>query len=431
MKMEHTVIGMMWVLGCSGGDEDVTYYEDVKPILDGRCVNCHQDGGVAPFVLDAYADAAPLADAIASNTTARTMPPWGAVEGHQGYNDDPSLSAEQLDTLTAWAEQGALEGDAATEGAPLTPVGQSLARIDITLEMPEPYTPSNDQPDDYRCFVLDWPEDTEQYVTAFNVLPGNDEVVHHVAAFLVAPDGLLGDSIFETIAGWDASEDGPGYSCYGGPSSSNGESAQIPIEQLAQWVPGFGAQEFSEGTGILIPPGSQIILQLHYNVAGGVGEDQTAIEFTLEDTVARRAQFAPVLDATWPLSGMDIPAGQVTTHDVQFDPRAFFALLSGDALNLDDGFDIHSILLHMHKLGEHGMVSVERADGSSEVLLEVSPYDFNWQLNYRLSQAVPFADGDEIRLTCTFDNSEGSADLSWGEGSEEEMCVANLFISEL
>ena len=148
-----------------------------------------------------------------------------------------------------------------------------------------------------------------------------------------------------------------------------------------------------------------------------------------EESVESRAQFAPVLDGTWPISGMEIPAGEEVTHEVQLDPRAFFSLLNSDAIDLEAGFNVHSILLHMHRLGQHGVVSIERADGSSEVLLEVDPYDFNWQINYRLQTPAVFQDGDEIRLACTFDNTEGTEDLSWGEGTDEEMCVANLFIS--
>lgn len=418
------------IIGCSP-DVQVGYYEDVKPILDGRCVNCHQAGGVAPFAMDNHADASVLADAIAANTEARQMPPWGAVSGHQDYKDDPSLSAEQLQILQLWAEQGAPIGDPDHEGEALPPIGQTLPRTDWVLEMPEPYTPAAEQPDDYRCFVLDWPFEEERYVTGFDIQPGNTEVVHHVAAYLVSPDGLLGEDIFETIAQWDQQEDGPGYTCFGGPSSSTGASTQIPIEQLAQWVPGFGAQIFPEDTGILVKPGSQIILQLHYNTATNTDSDQTAMALMTEKNVANRAQFAPVLDATWPISGMEIPAGTTVTHDVQLDPRGFFSLLSGDALDLDDGFSVHAILLHMHRLGQHGWVSIERADGSSEVLLEVEPYDFDWQINYQLQTAVRFEEGDEIRLECTFDNTLGSEDVNWGEGSDEEMCVANLFVSAL
>jgi hypothetical protein len=127
---------------------------------------------------------------------------------------------------------------------------------------------------------------------------------------------------------------------------------------------------------------------------------------------------------------MEIPAGREVSHDVQRDPRSFFELVLGD-LDMDAGFDIHSVLLHMHRLGTKGWVSLERASGESEVLLEVNDYDFDWQMVYRFTEPVRFEDGDELLLECTWDNSEGSEDVNWGEGTDDEMCVGNLFISEL
>ncbi|MEL6348678.1 MAG: hypothetical protein AAFV53_36575 [Myxococcota bacterium] len=85
----------------------------------------------------------------------------------------------------------------------------------------------------------------------------------------------------------------------------------------------------------------------------------------------------------------------------------------------------------MHTLGRHAALRVERADGTSEVLVEVDPYDFDWQLIYQFAEPVRFNDGDELSLACTFDNTMGEADVNWGEGTGEEMCVANLFLSEL
>ena len=52
-----------------------------------------------------------------------------------------------------------------------------------TLSMATSYTPSK-IPDDYRCFLLPWPEEftADKYVTGFSVTPGNAKIVHHVIA---------------------------------------------------------------------------------------------------------------------------------------------------------------------------------------------------------------------------------------------------------
>lgn len=428
----------MWILAwlaCTGGDNTPTWTADVSPIVVGRCANCHAEGGVAPFALATYADAAPRAAAIAAAATAGTMPPWPAGAGSVALHHDPTLTAAQIDTLVAWAEGGAPEGDPADQVAPLPAVGSSLSRVDRTLVMPEPYAPVGD-PDDYRCFILPWDGTEEEFVTGFNAVPGDPTVVHHVAAFLFPPDTLLGEGVFDTLAGWDAADPGPGYGCFGGPSRT-GESLEVPITQLAQWVPGNQGSDFPEGTGIRVKPGSQIVLQLHYNVQTPGAVDQTALDLKIDPTVARAAAFAPWLDALWPLGNLLIPAGNPSvTYSAKGDPAGLWSFLLGDEPDLSAGFDIHSALLHQHVFGRSSRISVRRASGEEVVLVDIPDYDFNWQITYSFDP-VAFAPGDTLELTCTYDNSAAHqpddrtpADVNWGEGTSDEMCVANLYVSE-
>jgi hypothetical protein len=430
--MKNLAIICVFFAAC---DAPPTYHQDIAPILQGRCVSCHQEGGIGPFALDTFDLAKSMAPVLVESVVSKRMPPWGAAEGHRQYLDNPSLSAEQIEAIRLWADSGAPEGDADRPGEALVTVSGGLSRSDLTLTMPEAYTPQQ-FPDDYRCFVLDWPEQGLTHVTGFAAQPGNRQTVHHIAMFLVGPDTPLGDGAFEKLAEFDAHDDGPGYRCFGGPSGH--EDLGIPIQQLAQWVPGSSGWDFPAGTGIPVKPGSKLVLQLHYNSASvNPAPDQTSVSLRLDTEVARRAAFAPWLDIGWVMGSMQIPAGEADVlHSVQDDPRSFFEFLVGD-LDLSSGFRIHSVLLHMHQRGHAGEVAVHRQGGGEEVLLEEARYDFNWQQIYRFKEPVEFAAGDEISLICRWDNSAGNqapgqqpADIAWGEGTAEEMCVANLYISE-
>ncbi len=99
-----------------------TYFKDVKPILDGRCGNCHMAGGIAPFSLQTYGQARRQPAAIASAVRRRLMPPWHADRGFRRYLWDPSLSKAQISAITRWAAAGAPKGDPASPGDPLPPV---------------------------------------------------------------------------------------------------------------------------------------------------------------------------------------------------------------------------------------------------------------------------------------------------------------------
>lgn len=416
---------LLW-LACA---QSPTYYADVKPILDARCARCHADGGIAPFALDDAASAATNAPLLPGTVSSRRMPPWPAANGENAvpFAHDPTLTDEQIATLVAWAEAGAPEGDPADEGEPLPDVGATLSRVDVSLEMPEAYTPTK-EPDDYRCFILDWPGTDATWVTGFRVLPGNATVVHHVAAFLIPPDTLMGEDVFTTLQGWDDAEAGPGYTCFGGPSGP--EDLQIPVSQLAQWVPGGEGNDFAEGTGILVKPGSKVVLQVHYHTVPGES-DQTAFEVRTDPSVAHPAAFGPWLDARWPMGSMTIPAGQETLITADGDPRGLYGLILGDdSPDFDDGFFIHSVLLHEHLTGESARLTLKKASGEQIVLLDIPDYDFNWQITYELAEPARFEDGDALLLECLFDNTAGTTDLNWGEGTGDEMCVANLYVSE-
>jgi hypothetical protein len=413
------------LMGCA--EPAPTYYGDLKPILDNRCASCHEAGGIGPFALESYDDVAQVGEIVVNAVESGQMPPWKAVSADLQYEGDPSLSPEQIALFRAWLDGGMEEGAPEDEGAPLSPIGVALPRVDVTLEMPEAYAPASGVADDYRCFLIDWPEQGTRYVTGFEVVPDNTSVVHHVAAFLVRPDGLAGEGVLDTFRDFDAAEPGPGYTCYGGPSGAEG--TQVPIQQVAQWVPGSGAVLFPEGVGIAIPEGSIVVLQLHYNTPAWDGApDQSRIELVTEAEVDRIGAFAPFLDPLWPLGNMAIPAGQEVTHTQEGDPREFFELLNSE-LDLEAGFDIHAAMLHMHDLGREGRVRVDRADGTSVDLLHITDWDFDWQLNYRFAEPVGFEPGDAMHLSCRFDNDRDE-DANWGEGSADEMCVGNLFISQ-
>src|SRR5919109_275464 len=87
-----------------------TYYQDVKPILDGRCTGCHFKGGIAPFALTTYDQARRNRAAVAAVVSRRLMPPWHAEPGHRRYLYDPSLTTAQIATIARWAKLGGPRG---------------------------------------------------------------------------------------------------------------------------------------------------------------------------------------------------------------------------------------------------------------------------------------------------------------------------------
>jgi hypothetical protein len=410
--------------GDDGPDDTVTYYRDVKPVVDAKCLGCHSADGIAPFALETYEDLADNGPAVQLNVEAGIMPPWPPNPDCNEYRADRSLSAEHKALITAWVEGGMLEGDPADEGAPIDVERVEMSRVDIEMAMERPYqtTATADYPDEYRCFVIPFPDTytTTKYVTGFRAVPGNPKVVHHVIAFYAGPD------VLDDYLALDAGEEGDGYTCFGGPGGPTRG------EMLGGWAPGSLGSDFPAGTGLTIEPGSAVILQVHYNVVTADAEpDQSEVWLKIDDTVDKVATIQPWANPQWLQGSMPIPAGdEDVAHSFQFDA----SLVTGGP------FTIHAVGTHQHQLGSRNKASILRggAGGDEECLVQIDDWNFHWQGSYGLREPTVFNPGDQLRVECHWDNSPENqpiidgeqrppGDVNWGEGTGDEMCIAFFY----
>jgi hypothetical protein len=421
------------------GADEVTYYRDIKPLLDGYCVSCHVEGGVGPHALDSYEAAAPLSRLIASVTEARTMPPFLAAPAVRPYAYDISLRPEQIARFGAWAEGGAAMGDPAQEGAPIEVDQGLLDRVDLSLGMEAAFLPTQ-SPDHYRCFVLDWPYAADRYVTGFNVRADNVPIVHHAVIYLIDAENAA------VVDGADGADGAPGYPCYG--SASPEGAASIPTRQFGGWAPGSRGTVYPEGTGVRVSAGARVVLQMHYNVVGQAQArpDQSSVEFRVEEEIEKDGGTLPWLNWDWPTveGSMHIPAGEAAViHSYEDDPtQAVLASLFIPGVDASQGLRLHSVYPHMHQLGRDIQASLVRADGEEVPLVHVRAWDFHWQRDYVFAEPVDVMPGDKLKVACLFDNSAQNqpmingvrgepAEVNFGEGSYDEMCVAAFYVTAL
>src|SRR5690606_28145556 len=83
--------------------------------------------------------------------------------------------------------------------------------------------------------------------------------------------------------------------------------------------------------------------------------------------------------------------------------------------------------------------TLERGDGTSECLVDIPDWDFNWQQTYMFApeDQVSVSFGDTHHLRCVYDNSQANQPVvngeqleprtvTWGEGTLDEMCLNYL-----
>ena len=76
MKRLWIVPCILFGFACSGDDSELTYYKDVKPIIDDKCNRCHFEGGIGPVALTNYEQVTEVAGLIRTNVESGAMPPW-------------------------------------------------------------------------------------------------------------------------------------------------------------------------------------------------------------------------------------------------------------------------------------------------------------------------------------------------------------------
>ena len=394
-----------------------TYSRDVSRIIQAKCQRCHRPNDIAPFALMTFDDASTWAEDISRVVSANIMPPWKPVPGHGEFKDSYGLSAIERQTILDWIAAGAPQGDPADLPDPAPATGQwQLGDPDLIVQMPQSYDVPRKK-DDYRCFVLPTGLDADKWVTAVQVVPGNKQIVHHVLLFI----DTQGEA--DKLDGKDGS---PGYSCYGGPGfdvqTLSGIAAALDLTGgLGGWVPGTRVQTLPDGVGLLLPRNAKIVMQVHYFPNGHPGPDQTKVGLYYAKTpVERRMRYLPIVNTSF-----KIQPGEAAKEVTAKFTIPFF-------------FDAHAIQIapHMHLLGRKIKVELAGAKSAGD-MIQIDDWDFNWQGFYTFQEPVALPAGSTVKLSCTFDNTKDNPKnpsdplkvVGWGEGTEDEMCLAFLGVT--
>jgi mono/diheme cytochrome c family protein len=358
---------------------EVTFAKDVAPIVYENCVYCHRPGEVAPFSMLSYKDARPWARSIKQRVLNGQMPPWKADPHYGSFQNSKIMSQHDIDTLVAWIDGGAKEGNAADlPPAPQFAEGWQIGTPDLVLTMKEPYTvpasgavpwmviPSND-------YVF--PKDT--WIQAIEVRPGNRRVVHHAVAQANYP----------------------------------GDAPGVGSGSLHLYSPGLEAIVWRDGYGKLIPKGTRISFQMHYNAIGKAATDQTKVGFKFATKPVHTQVNTTIINNT----AIVIPP-MVQNHEA----------ITGFQFQAESR--IHAFRPHMHLRGRFATASLIMPDGLRSVLLHLPHWDDAWQNYYILSKPMRVPKGAIVEHVAGYDNSPANplnpdphVTVSWGQQVWEEM----------
>jgi hypothetical protein len=394
-----------------------TFSKDVLPILQKNCQTCHRPGEIGPMPLISYAQARPFARAIKSATQSKKMPPWFADSSVQHYANDMSLSAADIDTLAAWADNGAPEGDPVD--APPTRQfvdGWNIGTPDKIIQMPEPYRVPATGTIEYTYVILPTHFTEDTWVQALEVRPGNRALMHHAVLYARTPESKWLREYPVGVPFVPAPRPGTKQRSSDGDRTSEGSLAD---EWLVGYVPGAPPYTLPPSTAFLVKAGSDFVLQLHYTANGTAGSDQSRIGMVLsKEPPAKRAFIGLVTDGSFV-----IPPG-----DPSYEARA--------SVTLAADVELLSAGPHMHLRGKAMDLRAVYPDGRAEMLFHVPRYDFNWQQIFAFDAVRPAPRGTRLEVVGVWDNSPANrfnpdprAEVHWGDQSWEEMLLSIVTMS--
>ena len=419
-----------------------TFNADVAPILYENCATCHREGQVAPMSLTSYQAARPWARAIKTKVVSREMPPWFADPRYGHFKDVLAMSQEEIETIAAWADAGAPQGDGPP---PQVPVFESEWQHDrppdYVVEMPlEVDLPAQGEVE-YVEVWMETPFEEDVFLEAVQVRPGNPAVVHHGGIFTrTLPPGTVlgkesvypGGQLLPQPVPIDPHED-PVAKRARAEAIANGLIDRD--SQLIFYRPGGGYNRFPEGTGKRVYADRHLMFQMHYALTGRPETDRSSAGFWF----SKEPPHHQVLTVGLIHAGTGKVRIVENTEQLGTEGLGIFAATPPIPPNdgdfkvtgiwpVTDDVTIYGVWPHMHLRGKAMTYVVTYPDGTEETILNVPNYDFNWQLEYDFVEPMKVPAGSTLKTIAHYDNSvknrynpsPGQA-VQWGEQSWDEM----------
>jgi hypothetical protein len=361
-----------------GQPAPVTFNKNVLPILQQNCQGCHRPGEIAPMSFLTYQETRPWAKAIKVAVTSRQMPPWFADPAYGHFANDRTLPESTIKTLVAWADGGAVEGDARDRPAPVNfPEGWSI-KPDMVIEMPRDIDLPATGTINYKSILVkaNFPEDV--WVAAADLRPGNRAAVHHMRA-IVRPPGS--QWMKDAVPGVAYEQGDPDL-------GRQGEGTDL----LGKFNPGLGGQDFSLfDSAKFVPKGSDIVFSMHYTATGKPATDRSKLGLVF----AKRPPTLRYYVSDGPTAtNLAIPAGDSNAEVVS-------------EMTAQADTELVYLQPHMHLRGKDYEVRLISPSGESTTIFKAK-WDFNWQLGFDLAEPIPIPRGTRIVGIAHFDNSAGN-----------------------
>lgn len=366
------------------------YATEVAPIIVENCAACHREGGIGPFAMNSHMMLQGWSPMIREVLMTKRMPPMQVDPAIGHFSNAAYISDDELQTLVTWIDAGAPKGVFSVD--PLSNLeyqdvkSWQLGEPDFIVKTPVQEIPATGVMD-YINVDVDLPFTEDKWVRAVQFIPGDPTVLHHLLTYVTAP-----------------AEDFNG---------GEGDQRSVAQRFLEGYAPGkVEAMVFPEDTGVLIPAGHKLSMQMHFTTNGRATVDETTLGMYFYDEKPAHENFTRSVTTNFVIP----PHAQ--NHEVQA------------SYVFNNEVVVNGLRAHMHFRGKDMKFSAVYPDGTTEDLLSVPNYSYAWQPTYQLSEAKTLPAGTKVLVTGAFDNSEFNTAnpdpdkrITFGLQSWEEMFI--------
>lgn len=346
------------------GDRQISYQNEIAPILKRRCTTCHIEDGLAPWAMINHRMIQGWSPMIREVLITHRMPP-GQIDVQEGEWDNiHEITDEELITLVHWIDSGARNAD---DADPLTEQeelfeGWALGEPDLIVNVPENEVPATGMVD----FIIERSDlnlAQDQWVSAVAYNVGDRSVLHSLLVFAVDPNIVEKDQA--------------------------GLIDPQNAEFISLYVPPRTEESFAEDSAFLLRQDRDLSFKIRYVTGGRDTIDATRIGLYFRDTPPEYA----VRNVITLNPDFTVAAGVVKQVE-----HAETAVFENDVW-------VESFAPQTHTRGKSMTISAQFPDGSVERLINVANYNFNWQMNYKMSERLHLPAGSKLISDTVYDNS--------------------------
>ena len=425
--------------------EMVTFNKDIAPIIHEKCSGCHRPGQAGPFSLLTYKDVAKRARTIDAVIDSGYMPPWKPVNHEIKFTNERRLTNPQKRKFEDWLAGGKPKGSGKPPAVPKFNDSWSLGKPDMVVEMLGEFKVPAAGKDIYRSFVFPLQLENDKWVKAIEYRPTATSSVHH-AIFFADTSGnarrMNGSDGKPGIAGMSfLAAPGPSNKIDNDPQTSQSGLGQFlsnvrrlqsgqteaPFARafgsgLGGYVPGSTPTRLPGDLAVLLPAGSDIVMQTHFHPSGKPETEQGKMAIYFADEAPSKKMVNIQIPAMFGIGvGLKVPAGEKNYR-------------ISESFTLPTDIQLISVGAHAHYICREAAMTATLPNGEIKVLLKIDDWDLDWQDRYYFKEPLILPAGTVLTSELTYDNSADNPEnpnsppreIRWGRESGDEMGSVSL-----